>query len=120
MTLEIGLLADHKGFTKPKVVGDEYVVDAHVKISVYHTADVVNASDLGLSSITAAVITGQSGPDIEGESGVFIGAGLGTGNYASVSSMKLVLYNNDGDCQELGNGTNIDDLTVRLRVWGQI
>ena len=90
MTLEIGLLADHKGFTKPKVVGDEYVVDAHVKISVYHTADVVNASDVGLSSITAAVITGQSGPDIE------------------------------GDCQELANGTNIDDLTVRLRVWGQI
>ena len=119
MTIEVGLLADHKGVTAPKVVGDEYVVDAHVKISVYNTADVVTAAQLGLSTITAAVITGQSGPDIEGESGLFIHTGLGTGLYASATSLKLLLYDNDGDCQELSN-SNIDDLTVRLRVWGNL
>jgi len=120
MTIAVTVLADHKGVARPSVVGDEYAVDAHVKISVYHTADVVNASDLGLSRITAVVLTGQSKPDIEGESGVFVGCGLGTGVYESGSSFKLVLYNNDGDCQELSDATNIDDLTVRLRVWGLI
>lgn len=120
MTLTVGLLPDHKGITVPKAVGDEYVVDAHVKISVYHTADVVTAAALGLKTITAAIITGQSKPDIEGETGVFIGAGLGTGVYESNTSMKLVLYNNDGDCQELVNAANIDDLTIRLRVWGRL
>ena len=120
MALTVTLLADHKGVTRPKVSGDEYVVDAHVKISVYHTADVINASDLGLARIHAAVLTGCSKPDIEGESGVYVGCGLGTGLYESNSSMKLVLYNNDGDCQELANATNIDDMTVRLRVWGRI
>jgi hypothetical protein len=120
MTLTIGLLANHKGNTSPRVSGDEYFVDADVKMSVYHTADVVNASDLGLSRITAVIITGQSKPDIEGETGLFIGCGLGTGDYESSSSFKIVAHNNDGDCQELANATNIDDLTIRLRVWGLI
>lgn len=120
MTLTVTLLGDHKGITTPKVMGDEYVVDAWVKISVYHTADVVTASSLGLSSITAATITGQSQPDIEGETGVFIDTGLTTGAYESGASIKLILYNNDGDCQELANAANIDDLTIRLRVWGNL
>jgi hypothetical protein len=120
MTIQIGLLANHKGVTSPRVMGDEYFVDAHVKIQVYHLADVVNASDLGLSTITTAAITGLSQADIEGETGIFIDCGLGTGLYESGSSFKLICYNNDGDCQELVDGTNIDDVTVRLRVWGQV
>tara|TARA_R110000824_G_scaffold246515_3_gene435679 strand:+ start:1081 stop:1443 length:363 start_codon:yes stop_codon:yes gene_type:complete len=120
MTIVIGLLANHKGVTTPRVTGDEYVVDADVKIQVYHLADVINASDVGLSTITAATITGMSQADIEGETGVFIDCGLGTGDYESSSSIKLICYNNDGDCQELGDATNIDDVTVRLRLWGQI
>ena len=52
MTITVGLLADHKGMSTPRVTGDEYVVDAHVKISVYHTADVVTAAQLGLNTIT--------------------------------------------------------------------
>ena len=120
MTIAVTILGDHKGVARPSVAGDEYVVDAHVKMSVYHTADVVNASDLGLRTITAVILTGQSKPDIEGETGLFVGVGLGTGIYESSSSFKIVAHNNDGDCQELANGTNIDDLTIRLRVWGQI
>ena len=120
MTIVIGLLADHKGNTRPRVTGDEYVVDADVKIQVYHLADVVNASDLGLSTITAATITGQSQADIEGETGVYIDCGLGTGDYASSSSFRFTCYNNDGDCQELADGTNIDDVTIRVRVWGNL
>ena len=120
MTIVIGLLANHKGVTAPRVMGDEYVVDADVKIQVYHLADVVNASDLGLNTISAATITGMSQADIEGETGVFIDCGLGSGDYESSSSLKLICYNNDGDCQELGDGTNIDDITVRLRVWGLV
>jgi hypothetical protein len=120
MTIQIGLLADHKGVTSPKVMGDEYLVDAHVKIQTYHLADVINASDLGLSTITAAMITGQSQADIEGETGVYIDVGLGTGSYESSSSFKLICYNNDGDCQEIADGTNIDDITLRLRVWGHL
>jgi len=120
MTIQIGLLTDHKGVARPSVVGDEYAVDAHVKIQVYHLADVVNASDLGLKTITAAVITGQSQADIEGETGVYLDVGLGTGLYESSSTLKLICYNNDGDCQELADGTNIDDVTIRIRAWGQI
>jgi hypothetical protein len=120
MTIVIGLLANHKGVTSPRVMGDEYVVDADVKIQTYHLADVVNASDLGLNTISAATITGMSQADIEGETGVFIDCGLGSGDYESGSSLKLICYNNDGDCQELGDGTNIDDITVRLRVWGLV
>ena len=120
MTIVIGLLANHKGKTTPRVVGDEYVVDADVKIQVYHLADVINASDLGLNTISAVAITGLSQADIEGETGVYIDVGLGTGLYESNSSFKIICYNNDGDCQELADATNIDDVTLRLRVWGTV
>ena len=120
MTIVIGLLANHKGVTTPRVMGDEYVVDTDVKIQVYHLADVINASDLGLSRITAVTITGQSQADIEGETGIYIDCGLGSGDYESSSSFKIICYNNDGDCQELADATNIDDVTLRLRVWGTV
>ena len=116
----ITILDDHKGIARHSVVGDEYVVDAIVKMTVYHDADVINASDLGLNTISAVAITGLSQADIEGETGVYIDVGLGTGLYESSSSFKIICYNNDGDCQELADATNIDDVTLRLRVWGTI
>jgi len=120
MTIQINVLNDHLGQSNPTVVGHEYRVDCHVKIQVYHLADVINASDLGLNTISAVAITGLSQADIEGETGVYIDVGLGTGLYESNSSFKIICYNNDGDCQELADATNIDDITVRLRVWGLI
>tara|TARA_R110002020_G_scaffold64632_5_gene171473 strand:+ start:149 stop:511 length:363 start_codon:yes stop_codon:yes gene_type:complete len=120
MTIQITVLSDHLGSSRPAVQGHEYRVDAHVKIQVYHLADAITAADLGLSSISAVAITGQSQADVEGETGVYINVGLGTGLYESDSSFKIVCYDNDGDCQELADGTNIDDVTLRLRVWGLI
>jgi len=117
----ITLLADHKGNTKPKVCGDEYVVDCFVKMTVYHDADVINASDVGLSTITAATITGQSTASNDGKTAAFIEVtNVATGAYTSNSSIKIFCYDNDGDCAEYANGTNFDDVTWRLRIWGQI
>ena len=50
-------LADHKGFARPKVQGDEYVIDVSVNIATYTTGGIViPASELGLSRITSAYI----------------------------------------------------------------
>ena len=121
----ITIIADHKGNARPKAMGDEYVVDCFVKMTVYHDADVVNASDIGLSSITAATITGITGGVSDGSMavGAYIQvptANVATGLYTSTSSIKIVLFDNDGNCAMLSNGTNMDDMTFRLRVWGNI
>tara|TARA_R100000005_G_C4959355_1_gene176682 strand:+ start:385 stop:741 length:357 start_codon:yes stop_codon:yes gene_type:complete len=50
-------LADHKGFTRPRVQGDEYVIDVSVNVATYTTGGIViPASELGLSKITSAYI----------------------------------------------------------------
>ena len=121
----ITMLADHKGITRPKVCGDEYFVDCFVKMTVYHTADVINASDVGLSTITAATITGTTGGVSDGSmaNGAYIQvptANVATGLYTSTSSIKIVLFDNDGDCSVLSNATNMDDMTFRLRIYGII
>ena len=117
----ITMLADHKGITRPKVSGDEYFVDCIVKMTVYHDADVINASDVGLSSITAATMTGQSTASNDGKTGAFIEVtNVVTGDYTSDSSIKIFCYDNDGDCAEYSNGHNFDDVAFRLRIWGQI
>ena len=60
----VTLLADHKGMTSPKAVGDEYVVDALVDVSsVVAAGSVIPASAFGLSSIHAVVITGNDNPN---------------------------------------------------------
>ena len=121
----ITILADHKGNNAPRVSGDEYFVDCFVKMTVYHDADVINASDVGLSRITAATITGQTGGASDGSaaSGAYIQvptANVATGLYTSTSSIKIALYDNDGDCTVLSDATNMDDMTFRLRIWGLI
>ena len=121
----ITTIANHKGISTPRVMGDEYVVDAFVKMTVYHDADVINGSDVGLSTITAATITGTTAGVSDGSMAVggYIqvpAANVATGLYTSNSSIKIVLFDNDGNCAVLGNGTNMDDMTFRLRIWGQI
>ena len=121
----ITVIADHKGSTAPRVSGDEYFVDCFVKMTVYHDADVINASDVGLSRITAATITGTTAGVSDGSMavGAYIQvptANVATGLYTSTSSIKIAIYNNDGDCALAPNAENIDDMTFRLRIWGLI
>jgi len=117
----ITIIEDQKGSTAPRVSGDEYFVDCFVKMTVYHDADVVNASDVGLSRITAAVLTGQSTASNDGKTGAFIEVtNVASGVYTSSSSIKLFCYDNDGDCAEYTNGHNFDDVAFRLRIYGLI
>ena len=87
----ITIIEDQKGSTAPRVSGDEYFVDCFVKMTVYHDADVINASDVGLSRITAAFLTGTTGGVSDGSmaSGAYIQvptANVATGLYTSTSS----------------------------------
>jgi hypothetical protein len=85
-------------------------------------ADIVAATDLGLDTITAATITGNSQAalytaDIKCND---------TGSYAihpgrTADSIQLhLLDNSDADDAEVADGTNITDTTLRLRVWGSM
>ena len=59
MTHTVTIVADHKGFTTPRVSGDEYFVDANINITAYvQNGITVTASSLGLGSITAVLVTG--------------------------------------------------------------
>ena len=60
LAFTVTLLEDHKGVSRPKAVGDEYVVDALVDVtSIVATGSIIPASEFGLSTITAAMITGH-------------------------------------------------------------
>ena len=49
----ITIIADRKGVSKPRVCGDEYVVDAYCDITqVVAAGSVIPASDFGLTTIT--------------------------------------------------------------------
>ena len=109
----VTLLADHKGFTKPRAIGDEYMVDALVDVtSIVAAGSVIPASAFGLSQITAAVITGHDNanalqPQIECSA---------TGAYESISSLALMFTSLDGTNNTLaddGNGGS-----VRMSVYG--
>ena len=55
----VTILADHKGVARPRVHGDEYVVDATIDLDPHAAAGVpILATSLGLSRITAVHITG--------------------------------------------------------------
>ena len=111
----VTLLADHKGFTKPRANGDEYMVDALVDVSsIVAAGSVIPASAFGLSSITAAVITGHDNanalqPQIECSD---------VGAYESNSSIALMFTSLDGTNATASNDANGG--SVRMRVYGQL
>mgnify|MGYP001405974750 FL=1 len=113
LSFTVTLLADHKGFTKPRAIGDEYMVDALVDVSsIVAAGSVIPASSFGLSSITAAVITGHDNanalqPQIECSA---------TGAYESNSSIALMFTSLDGTNATLANDGNGG--SVRMRVYG--
>mgnify|MGYP003134930947 CR=1 FL=1 len=117
MALTVSILPDHKGFSRPSASADEYCVDALITITTYETADVVNASQLGLSRITTVCLTGSSQP-------VLFTAKVvcdANGKYASDTSFKLMLLDaSTPDDTEVNNATNITDTTLRVKVWGHL
>lgn len=54
MTNSVTLLPDHKGFTKPKVVGDEYVVLADCDITAYRTGTTATAASQTITAVASA------------------------------------------------------------------
>ena len=116
MAATVTILADHKGITAPRAVGDEYVVDANIEITSYtEDGEIITAASLGLSTITAVTITG-----CEVASGValdrFVVDLSATGAYESGSSFGLV-----GTVASSGAESANSDLGfVRVRVWGLI
>jgi len=59
MAHTVTILADSKGFTRPRVSGDEYFVDADIEITSYtEDGEVITATSLGLDTLTAVMITG--------------------------------------------------------------
>ena len=117
MALEftVTLLEDHKGVSRPKAVGDEYVVDALVDVTkVVATGSIIPASEFGLSTITAAMITGHDNangvqPQIECSA---------TGDYESTTSLALMFTALDGTNATLANDANGG--SVRMRVYGNL
>ena len=115
MTHTVTLIANHKGVTSPRVMGDEYVVDVCVDNTSLPAGGVtVLASECGLATIHCVTVTGAENgnhykivPEIAAE----------TGAYASSSSFKLH-YADDLSSGSTTSDTNVG--SVRLRVWGLI
>ena len=110
------LLPDHKGNTRPKAVGDEYVVDALIDVTSHVAAGAtINASDLGLSSIHCVTICGTEGANAHVPS-ILTSA---TGTYTSTSSFKLMFTALDGTNATVANDGD-PACAVRVRAWGLI
>jgi len=104
MAIAVTLLADHKGTTRPKVSGDEYVVDALIDMGTYASGGLeVDASLLGLSTITQVMVV----PEVSA-----------TGDYEGTTSFKLnVIIGTSGANEE---GGSVDYGSVRVRVYGNL
>jgi len=112
MAYSVTLLGDHKGYTRSRVNGAEYVVDAAIDITAYTpTGEVITASSLGLASITSAVITGEE----VAANGFSIITGT-DGSYTSNSSFSIL-----GFVRAIGVELTATDVgVVRVRVFGNL
>mgnify|MGYP003114076239 CR=1 FL=1 len=114
----VALLADHKGVSTPKVMGDEYFVDALIDVSTYDASGVVlSASDFSLSTITSITHTGTSNVLFYP---TFVVSGT-TGAYTSNSSVTMLLVQAlQATPAEVADGGTHSGMQMRVRVWGQI
>ena len=114
----VSLLADHKGYTKPRANGDEYMVDALVDVSTYDASGVVlKASNFGLSSITAVTHTGTSNVLFYP---TFVIAGT-DGSYTSASQLTMLIVQNlQATPAEVADGGTHSGMQFRLRVFGNL
>ena len=120
MAHTVTILADSKGYTRPRVSGDEYVVDAVLDITSYTTnGEEILATALGLSTINCVIVTGISVDTISGGYAISMiapeiqsGATHG-GKYASASSAEFQI-----NAPAASATDNIGE--IRLRIWGQL
>jgi hypothetical protein len=119
MAHTVTILADSKGFTRPRVSGDEYVVDAVLDITSYTAnGEEILATALGLSTINCVVVTGISVDTLTGgyearmiAPEVLSGAANG-GKYHGQNDRFQI------HAKEASNTDNIGE--IRVRVWGLI
>ena len=111
MAVTVTVLADHKGYTTPKVSGDEYYVDADINCDANVAAGMlVTAAELGLRTINAVIVTGVE--EIGHDARAIVAEG---GGYESGSSFKLIL--STGTAAQSGTS---DEGSVRVRVYGNL
>tara|TARA_B100000963_G_scaffold135474_1_gene117798 strand:- start:8922 stop:9500 length:579 start_codon:yes stop_codon:yes gene_type:complete len=65
VTNTVTLLPDHKGFTKPRAVGDEYIALGSVAISSYRTGTTATAASQTITSAAAKKYTRAAGSYID-------------------------------------------------------
>jgi len=78
LTNAITLIADHKGFTRPKVVGDDYIVLADCAISAYRTGTTATAAS---QTITAAT----TGDTLTRAAGSYLTDGFEVGDIVTIA-----------------------------------
>jgi len=113
----ITLLADHKGYTRPRVVGDEYMVDASVDIQTYSAPEVVTAASLGLSRINRAMIVEIGGGQQKHSFNLVGGPDNQNNLYIEVN----LEDNTSGKEAELSGGNaSLDGTPIKVRVYGLV
>lgn len=119
MTHTVTLLADHKGYTRPRVVGDEYVVDAEINISAYTatTGETITAASLGLTHINAAILTSITGAQPQLSFNIIDGANTRENVFIQVNKED----DTSGISAELADASSdLDGATIKLRVYGMV
>ena len=123
MAHTVTLLADHKGYTKPRVNGDEYMVDALIDISTYNLplGETVTATSLGLKRLTQVHLAGDEAltfhPFIQITS---------SGNYCDYAAGPPVVFEDSqftlklsvGDADPAGGINGTDTGSIRIRAYG--
>lgn len=120
MVHTVTLLPDHNGITRPKVSGNEYVVDGYIRVEEATSGgEVIEASSFGLSTVHCVAITGN-GLSATYQAYVEVGNHPvnSSGEYESSTQFALVFVANDGT-NAAATG-DISDLNVRVRVWGNL
>lgn len=118
MAHTVTLVANHKGFTRPRVLGDEYVVDASIDIQTYTTGGVViTAASLGLKTINCAFITRIPGGIPQHNLILVSGASNGDTIYLEIN----VEDGTTGKEAQLANtDASLDGSPITIRVHGQL
>lgn len=121
LTFTVTILPDHKGFARPKAVGDEYVVDALINVTEYATGGLqVTAASLGLNTITQVICAGDE--ELGQIPFVQITA---NGNYCDYAAGPPVVHQDTKFTIKYSTGSaelssTSDEGTIRVRVYGTI
>ena len=117
MAHTVTLLADHKGYTRPRVVGDEYMIDASIDIQTYSAPEVVTADSLGLSRINRAMIVEIGGGQQQHSFNLVTDSDNRNNLYIEVN----VEDNTSGKEAQLASSSgSLDGTPIIIRVYGLI